>query len=143
MPGPLTLAFAIIGIVLAARDPRRLLPGVLLTLAITSLVTTLASSLVTTLVDVGGLLGLDEQTRLLGQALLLIGVPALAGLALGVALVVNGVLMLLRERRSPAHLLSLVAGVAIVALYALGFVTITGELAGIAVVALQIGRAHV
>ncbi|MFC7430629.1 MULTISPECIES: YdcF family protein [unclassified Agrococcus] len=133
MPGPLAIALAIVGIVLASRDPRRLVPGVLLTLAAASLVTTLASTLVTGLDDVGALLGVDDRARGLAQALLLIGIPALAGLALGLALVVNGVLMLLRERRSPAHALSLAAGVAIVALYALGWLTIAAELGVVAV----------
>lgn len=134
MPGPLTLALAIVGIVLAARDPRRLAPGILLTLAATSLVTTLAGSLVTTLGDVGDMLGVDDQTRTLGEVALLIGIPALSGLLLGAALVVNGVLMLLRERRSLAHLLSLVAGIAILALYALGWATIAAALGGVVVV---------
>lgn len=133
MPGPLTLALAIVGIVLAARDPRRLAPGILLTLAATSLVTTLAGSLVTTLGDVGDMLGVDDQTRTLGEVALLIGVPALSGLLLGAALVVNGVLMLLRERRSLAHLLSLVAGLAILTLYALGWATIAAALGGVVV----------
>ncbi|QCR19013.1 YdcF family protein [Agrococcus sp. SGAir0287] len=136
MPGPITLALAIVGVVLAARDPRRLAPGILLTLAATSLVTTLAGDLVTTVVDVGALLGVDDQSRSLTQAALLVGVPALAGLVLGVVLVVNGVLMLLRERRSPAHLLSLLLGVAVLALYALGWVTIAGGFGGIVVVVL-------
>ncbi|WP_144718489.1 YdcF family protein [Agrococcus jejuensis] len=136
MPGPLTLALAIVGVVLAARDPRRLAPGILLTLAVTSLVTALASSLVTTLGDVGAVLGVDDQARLLGQAALLVGIPVLSGLVLGSALVVNGVLMLLRERRSPAHLLSLLAGVAILALYALGWLTIAAELGGVVVLVL-------
>ncbi|SDH95261.1 YdcF family protein [Agrococcus jejuensis] len=133
MPGPLTLALAIVGVVLAARDARRLAPGILLTLAATSLVTTLASTFVTALGDVGDVLGVDDGTNLLVQAALVVGVPALAGLVLGAALVVNGVLMLLRERRSPAHLLSLAGGVAILALYALGWVTIAGELGGVVV----------
>ena len=136
MPGPLTLALAIVGVVLAARDPRRLAPGILLTLAATSLVTTLAGSLVTTLDDVGDVLGLDEQVLTLGQVALLVGLPVLSGLVLAAALVVNGVLMLLRERRSLAHLLSLVAGVAILALYGLGWATIAAELGGVVVLVL-------
>lgn len=44
--------------------------------------------------------------------------------------------MLLRERRSPAHLLSLLAGVAILALYALGWLTIVAELGGVVVLVL-------
>ncbi|GAA2172680.1 hypothetical protein GCM10009846_11600 [Agrococcus versicolor] len=136
MPGPLTLALAIVGIVLAVRDPRRLAPGVLLTLAATSLLSLLASSLVDGLEDVGLLLGVDDRARVLGQVLLLVGVPTLAGLVLGLALVANGLLMLRRERRSIANALSLAAGVAVVALYALGAVTIAGELAWVAIVVL-------
>lgn len=138
MPGPLTLALAIVGVVLAAREPRRLAPGILLTLAATSLVAALASTLVTTLGDVGTLVGIDDDARGVAQVVLVLGIPALAGLVLGVALVGNGILMLLRERRSPAHLLSLVAGVAIVALYALGWATIAAELGGVAVLVLAL-----
>ena len=138
MPGPLTLALAIVGVVLAARDPRRLAPGILLTLAATSLVATLVSTIVATVDEVGALLGVDDGARGLVQAVLVLGIPALAGLVLGVALVVNGILMLLRERRSPAHLLSLVAGVAIVALYALGWATIAAGLGGVVVLVLAL-----
>ncbi|MEU4362617.1 YdcF family protein [Promicromonospora sp. NPDC023987] len=131
MSGLLTLVLAVSGVVLARRDPRRLLPGVLLTLAATSFV----AWAVGLVLELGATLaGLDEQARNLVGGLLLLVVPLVAGLALGVALVVNGVTMLRRERRSPANMLSLLAGVAVLGVIALGVLAVsTGwiELAGV------------
>ena len=133
MSGFLTLVLAVSGVVLARRDPRRLLPGVLLALAATSFV----AWAVGLVLEFGALLaGLDEQTRNLVGGLLLLVVPLVAGVVLGVALVVNGVTMLRRERRSPANMLSLLAGVAVLGVIALGVLTvITGwsQLAGVLV----------
>lgn len=136
MSVPLTLALATIGVVLAVRDPRRLLPGVLLTLAALSLLTALWSSLSTTLDALEAVVGVGDAAGALAQAILLLGVPALSGLVLGLALVANGLVMLRRERRSLAHALSLVVGLGIVAVYAVVAATIAGELAWIAVLAL-------
>lgn len=133
MSGYLTLVLAVSGVVLARRDPRRLLPGVLLALAVTSFV----AWAVGLVLEFGALLaGLDEQARDLIGGLLLLVVPLVAGVALGVALVVNGVTMLRRERRSPANMLSLLAGVAVLCVIALGVLTIItswSELAGLLV----------
>jgi uncharacterized SAM-binding protein YcdF (DUF218 family) len=117
VPGTFTLVFAVVGLVLARRDPRRLLPGVLLGLAATSLVAWVVGSVL----ELGAMLaGLDEQTRNLVGGLLMLAVPLVAGVALGVALVVNGVTMLRRERRSPANMLSLLAGLAVLGAIAAG-----------------------
>jgi uncharacterized SAM-binding protein YcdF (DUF218 family) len=131
VPGFFTLVLAVSGVVLARRDPRRLLPGVLLALAVSSLVGWAVGSVL----ELGATLaGLDEQTRNLVGGLLLLAVPLVAGVALGVALVANGVTMLRRERRSPANMLSLLAGVAVLGLLVLGAVAIRAgwsELAGL------------
>ena len=131
--GFLTLVLAISGVVLARRDPRRLLPGVLLALAATSLV----AWVVGLVLELGAMLaGLDEQARNLVGGLLLLVVPLVAGIALGVALVMNGVTMLRRERRSPANMLSLLAGVAVLGVIALGAIAVSTswfELAGVLV----------
>lgn len=121
MPGTFTLVFAVTGLVLAYRDPRRLLPGVLLGLAATSLVAWLVRSV---LALGAALAGLDEQTRNLVGGLLMFAVPVLAGIALGVALVVNGVTMLRRERRSLSNMLSLLAGVAVLGVIGVGLLAI-------------------
>jgi uncharacterized SAM-binding protein YcdF (DUF218 family) len=103
---------------------------VLLALAATSFV----AWAVGLILEFGALLaGLDEQTRNLVGGLLLLVVPLAAGVALGVALVVNGVTMLRRERRLPANMLSLLAGVAVLGVIVLGVLAVsTGriELAG-------------
>ena len=79
--------------------------------------------------ELGALLaGFDEQTRNLVGGLLLLVVPLVAAVALGVALVVNGVTMLRRERRSPANMLSLLAGVAVLGVIVLGALAVsTGQ----------------
>lgn len=61
MPGPLTLVLAIVGSILAARDPRRLLPGLLLTLAALSL----GSWIVSVAVDVSDLIVAEDEPRAL------------------------------------------------------------------------------
>lgn len=133
MPGSLTIVFAVVGIVLAGRDARRLLPGVLLTLALTSPV----AWLVGYLLDVSAVLaGLDQQTQDLIGGLLLLTVPLATGVVLGVALVVNGVTMLRRERRSPANALSLMAGLMVLGLLALGVLSVVAGWATLAIVLL-------
>jgi uncharacterized SAM-binding protein YcdF (DUF218 family) len=133
VPGTFTLIFAVAGLLLASRDPRRLLPGVLLGLAATSLV----AWVVGWVLELGATLaGLDEQTRNVVGGLLLLAVPLVAGVALGIALVVNGVTMLRRERRSPANMLSLLAGVAVLGLIGLGVLALTAGWLHLAVVLL-------
>lgn len=121
MPGFFTFLFAVLGLVLAYRDPRRLLPGVLLGLAATSLVAWIVRSVL----ELGAALaGFDEQARNLVGGLLMLTVPLLAGLTLGVALVLNGVTMLRRERRSLANRLSLLAGIAVLGIIGAGLVSV-------------------
>lgn len=121
MSGFLTFVFAVSGLVLAHRDPRRLLPGVLLTLAASSFV---AWAVGRTLTFGALVVGLDEDTRNLIGGLLLFLVPVGAAVALGVALVVNGVTMLRRERRSVGNMLSLIAGIFVLGVIALGLFSI-------------------
>ncbi|MFC4630025.1 YdcF family protein [Promicromonospora alba] len=117
----LALVFAGAGLVLARRDPRRLLPGVLLGLAATSLVAWLVGGVL----ELGAALaGLDDGTRNLAGGLLMLAVPLVAGVALGVALVINGMTMRRRERRSLANALSLLVGVAMLGVLAVGVLAI-------------------
>ncbi|GAA3645752.1 YdcF family protein [Microbacterium marinilacus] len=119
MPGFLTIVFLLLGVALARHDPRRLLPGVLLTLGAASLV----ASLVGLVLELGAALArLDDDARNLVGGLMLLLVPLVSGLALGGALVANGVTMLRRERVSPAHALSLLAGIAVLGVLALAVV---------------------
>lgn len=121
MSGPLVLVLAVIGGVLAARDPRRLLPGVLLVVAAASLATTLiGGALDTTSV----LVGLDDGTRAIVGGMMILVVPSATGLALGLGLLANGVTMLRRERAMLSNALSLVSGVAVLALLALWWAAI-------------------
>lgn len=117
----LAIVFAGAGLVLAHRDPRRLLPGVLLGLAATSLVAWLVGGVL----ELGAALaGLDDGTRNLAGGLLMLAVPLVAGVALGVALVINGMTMRRRERRSLANALSLLVGVAMLGVLAVGVLAI-------------------
>lgn len=121
MPGAITFAFAVIGVVLAYRDPRRMLPGVLLTLAAGAL----AAWLIGFALDAAtALAGLDEQTQAVVFGLLLFIVPVAAGLFLGAALLTNGLLMLRRESFSLANALSLLAGAGILGVIALGLLSL-------------------
>lgn len=121
MPGLLTLVFAVAGLVLARRDPRRLLPGVLLCLAAMALVAWVVGSVL----ELGAILaGLDDGTRNLVGGLLMLAVPLVAGVALGVALVMNGVTMRRRERRSLANRLSLLVGISMLGVIAVGVLAV-------------------
>ncbi|RKE60381.1 YdcF family protein [Microbacterium sp. AG238] len=134
MPGFFTLLFAALGIALAARDSRRLLPGVLLTLAATSLV----SAVVVFVLGIGGviLVSLTGPGGDVAAVLLIFIVPLLAGVGLGVALVGNGIVMLRREGRSLANRLSLLAGVGVLAILALGVVAVLARWFEFAVIVL-------
>ncbi|KAA0961804.1 YdcF family protein [Microbacterium sp. ANT_H45B] len=115
----LTVVLAVTGMVLATRDPRRLLPGVLLTIAGTSLLL----SIVDLLVGTGAMLiPIPDRIRDITWALLLLLVPVLAGVGLGCALVANGIVMMRREGRSLANRLSLLAGVGVLGVLAAGII---------------------
>lgn len=115
----LTVVLAVTGIVLATRDPRRLLPGVLLTIAGTSLLL----SIVDLLVGTGAvLIPIPDRIRDITWALLLLLVPMLAGVGLGCALVANGIVMMRREGGSLANRLSLLAGVGVLGVLAAGII---------------------
>ncbi|WP_260855847.1 YdcF family protein [Curtobacterium sp. 9128] len=86
------------------RDPRMLRNGVFLTIAAFLAVTTTAGMLARTVPGAAVVLGA------------VVALLPLAVLVLGVALIANGVLMLRREGRSLGNLLSLVAGVVVLAL---------------------------
>jgi len=121
VPGFFTLLFAVLGLALAYRDPRRLLPGVLLGLAATSLVAWVVRSVL----ELGAALaGFDDTTRNIVGGVLMLAVPVLAGLGLGVALVLNGVTMLRRERRTLGNTLSLIAGVCVLGVIGAGLVSV-------------------
>nr|BFF18069.1 YdcF family protein [Promicromonospora thailandica] len=93
----------------------------LLGLAATSLVAWVVRSVL----QIGAALaGLDENTRNIVGGLLMLAVPLLAGLALGVALVLNGLTMLRRERRSLGNMLSLLAGVAVLGVIGVGVLSV-------------------
>lgn len=118
---------------LAIRDPRRLQPGIFLTLAVASILLPVTS----VLFDGGArLISLPEQTRDVLQALLFLFVPVLAGIGLGGALVANGFVMLRREGRSLANRLSLLTGVGILCVIAVGFVAVAAGWLELAVILL-------
>lgn len=117
MPGFLTFVFAAVGAVLAARDPRRLLPGVLLTLAAASLV----MSLVGFILEAAAVLApLPDGARTIVGGLLLLVIPLASAICLGAALLANGLVMVRREGRSLANLLSLIAGIGVLGFLGLG-----------------------
>ncbi|MEH3088835.1 MAG: YdcF family protein [Microbacterium arborescens] len=133
MPGFLTIVFAVFGIALAARDPRRLLPGVLLTLTAASLL----ASIVGIVLESGTiLLPLPDPVRDVIGGLLLLVVPVLAGVGLGGALLANGIVMLQREGRSLANLLSLLTGIGILGALGLGILALASGWLELAVVLL-------
>lgn len=116
MIDPVLLVLIVVGIVLAVRDPRRLLPGVLLLLGLMALVSTIVRMLfdMTTV-----LAGLDEDTRNVVLGLFILLLPVIAGLGLGVFLLINGLTMIRREQRSVANLLSLMVSLFIFGLFLL------------------------
>lgn len=117
----LAVALAVTGIVLATRDPRRLLPGVLLTIASTSLLL----SIVDLVAGTGAaLIPIPDQIRDVAWLVLILFVLMLAGIGLGCALVANGLVMMRREGRSLANRLSLLAGVGVLGLLAAGIVVV-------------------
>ncbi|MFB8893635.1 YdcF family protein [Microbacterium plantarum] len=133
MPGFFTLLFAALGILLAARDPRRLLPGVLLTLAASALVAEVAVFIL----GVGLVLAtLTVPGNSVVSLVLIFSIPLLAAVGLGVALLANGVVMIQREGRSLANRLSLLAGVGVLAILALGIVAVTAGWFELAVILL-------
>lgn len=133
MPGFFTILFAALGVVLAARDPRRLLPGVLLTLAAASLVASVVGFILEAIALLATLAGAGRDVV---GALLVFFVPLLAGIGLGAALLANGVVMLQREGRSLANRLSLLAGVGILGVLTLGIVAIAAGWLELAVILL-------
>lgn len=133
MPGFFTLLFAALGILLAARDSRRMLPGVLLTLAATSLVAAVVTFILGLTVALATLA--VPGNDVVGLLLVFI-VPLLAAIGLGVALLANGVVMLQREGRSLANRLSLLAGIGVLAILALGIVAVTAGWFELAVILL-------
>ncbi|MFK4115262.1 YdcF family protein [Microbacterium sp. NPDC006705] len=133
MPGFFTLLFAALGILLAARDPRRMLPGVLLTLATSALV----AEVVIFILGVGLVVAtLTVPGNSVVSLVLIFSIPLLAAVGLGVALLANGVVMIQREGRSLANRLSLLAGVGVLAILALGIVAVTAGWFELAVILL-------
>lgn len=121
MIDPVLIVLMAVGVLLAVRDPRRLLPGVLLTFGVMAF----ASTLLRELVDAGALLtGFDAEVRdlILGWFTLLF--PLIAGLGLGVFLFINGLTMIRKEQRSLANLLSLAMSLAIFGLFAAGGIAV-------------------
>ncbi|SKA79655.1 Uncharacterized SAM-binding protein YcdF, DUF218 family [Agreia bicolorata] len=102
-----TLAFLALYLVCRWSDPRMLRNGVFLTAAILFAGATAVIALPESVVS--------SYILTLGAALLAL----IGGIALGVALIVNGLQMLHREGRSLGNLLSLIAGVVVLALPAL------------------------
>ncbi|MDF2918782.1 MAG: hypothetical protein K0S70_2999 [Microbacterium sp.] len=133
MPGFFTLLFAALGILLAARDPRRMLPGVLLTLAASALVAEVAVFILGVGLVLATLTVPENSVVLL---VLIFSVPLLAAVGLGVALLANGIVMIQREGRSLANRLSLLAGVGVLAILALGIVAVTAGWFELAVILL-------
>ena len=85
----------------------------------------LVAWVVGSMLELGSVLaGLDDGTRNLVGGLLMLAVPLVAGVALGVALVINGMTMRRRERRSLANKLSLLVGVAILGVIAVGVLAV-------------------
>ena len=93
----------------AWRDPRRLRIGVYLTLGVGLAAVGILGRLALVLADS------DEPLRLAWVVLGALALAVLALVALGVAGVANGILMLRREGRRPAHLLSLAFGLVVLA----------------------------
>lgn len=91
--------------VLIRRDPRRLSIALILTLAVGLAAVGLVGRIMLWLDDS------DDPLRVAWALLACLALALAALVSLGVASVVNGVVMLRRERRSPAHQLSLVFGV--------------------------------
>lgn len=99
--------------VLAWRDPRRLSIGLCLTLALGLALAGLVGRVVAAIADP------DDPMRLAWALLGAIGLAFVAMLALGAASVANGIAMVRREGRRPAHLLSLVFGLVVLGYCAL------------------------
>lgn len=107
----------------AALDPRKVRTGVYLLVALTTLVMTLLGRFVQKVGDV--LPNSEAQAWVL---LVLIGVVALSVVVLGVLLVLNGLTVVRKEGRSPAHLLSLILGVVILAYLVAGILSVVWNL---------------
>ncbi|MFH7322678.1 YdcF family protein [Aeromicrobium sp. JJY06] len=99
--------------VTAWQDPRRLRIGVYLTLAIGLAVVGLLGRLALLIA------GSDDPLRLAWALLIALGVAFSAVVVLGLASVANGILMIRREGRRPANLLSLVFGLGVLGYCAL------------------------
>jgi len=99
--------------VLIRRDPRRLSIALILTLALGLTVVGLLGRVAVWL-DAA-----DDPLRFAWALLACIALALAALVALGVASVVNGIVMLRRERRTPAHLLSLLFGLVVLGYCAL------------------------
>lgn len=124
---PVVVVLAVF-LVSALLDPRKVRTGVYLLTGLTMLA----------LLAFGGLLrGLDTalpDTQ--ADAWVLLGVLIVVGVsvvALGVLLVLNGLTVVRREGRSPAHMLSLVLGVAILGYVVAGVVALLAEQMGVLV----------
>lgn len=108
------------------RDPRRLSIGLILLLAVTLAAMDTLGALLDHFSD-----PIDHTT----DAYILLGVlvvVVLTALVLAIYLIVNGIVMVRREGRRLAHLLSLVVGLAIVAYMGLAFVAVFQQWVGLA-----------
>jgi len=112
------LALLLLGAAAARREPRRPANGVLMVLGVVLVAGELLGRT---------LRGVQTVFDPMAAAWLLLGLAVavlLLVLVLALFCVYNGVVMLRRERRAPAHLLSLVAGVGLLVLVAAGVTTV-------------------
>jgi uncharacterized SAM-binding protein YcdF (DUF218 family) len=112
------VALVLLGVAAAQREPRRPANGVAMVLGAVLIAGELLGRTMR---------GLQTVFDPMAAAWLLLGLAGavlLLVLVLGLFCVYNGVVMLRRERRAPAHLLSLVTGLGLLALVAAGAVTV-------------------
>lgn len=116
-----TAVFLVLFLVLARREPRSMVPGIVLILFLLSFLSRVASGLLT---------GFDRRWPGVGGGwalLVLLALMVLAMVALGVLLVLNGLTLVRKEGRSLAHLLSLILGVAMLAYIVVALITVITE----------------